>query len=485
MNNILSILRPALTCIVSFLGLFQVSAQDPISGSLISAPALRGALVSAVLIDLETGEELSSHRPTDRLCPASVWKLLTCTAALESLGPDFNFRTLLAYRGDIIQDTLHGDLIVLGGGDPSLASSYFQPDLDQLLSSWATAIRAKGIAVVRGDIRAYTGHFEGDGIPGTRVWEDMANYYGAAVYGLNVYDNSYSIHFDTGTEAGVLTRITAIRPEVPELSLSNEVLSARGGGDQAYIFGAPGTTRRSIRGTLPMGHKDFAIRGSLPDPPQFLLHHLHRHMAAQGIAIDGKPIIESNEIPEPATLRLILEHRSPPLKDLVRHTLVKSDNLFAETLLRQLGHLQGSSSLNGALEALRNHFAWMDAEGGRAFFAYDGSGLSRFTSISARSLAALMHRAYSDDVLRPYMLEALPKAGQEGTMKYFVRGTSLEGQAKIKSGSMDGVRAIAGHFESAGGRQLACVLMVNAYEGSSTEVRKAMEGYLLEAYRHY
>src|SRR5690554_1813388 len=159
----------------------------------VQSAGLEGALVSVTISDMETGEVLDAINSDQRLCPASVWKLFTTTAALKILGPEFKFRTVLAYDGKIEKGTLTGNVYIIGGGDPSLGSQYFEPGFEQLISDWANAIKSVGIDSINGRLVANSTHFTGDGMPRTWIWEDMGNYYGAAVSGLNINDNTYAV----------------------------------------------------------------------------------------------------------------------------------------------------------------------------------------------------------------------------------------------------------------------------------------------------
>lgn len=449
-----------------------------------TSEALKGAVVTATLNDLVTGEVLESHRPDERLCPASVWKIFVTAAALEELGPDFRFRTTLTYRGKIRGRTLFGDILIIGGGDPTLASRNFGDGLEALLADWTAAVKAAGIDSVTGAVIANAAHFRGDGIPRTRIWEDMANYYGAAVSGLNIHDNTYFVDFTTLSEPGMPASINAVRPEVPGLKLTGEVYSSTVRSDLAYIFGAPGTAERKVRGTLPLGQNSFTVKGSLPDPPLFAAFHLRKALLEAGVDVAGTFQAEEDIVPEPATLTSLAEHRSPPLREIVRHTLTESDNLMAEVLLFQLGVRSGDPTLEGGLAALTNYYSGFTGLE-RPFFAYDGSGLSRFNAVSSHMVTRVLVRAAQRDVLNNHLINALPLAGKEGTVRYFAKNTNLDGNLRLKSGSMDKVKAYAGVFRSYTGRQLAFSFAANNFAGSPTEVRRSVERWLVAAYGNY
>lgn len=455
-------------------------AQGP-AASMAKSKALQGATISAVAVDLVSGEVLDAYRENDKLCPASVWKVLTAGAALNTLGRDFRFRTLLVYQGRIEGRTLHGDVLIMGGGDPLLGSRHKGPGMDALLAEWTTAIAQLGIDSIAGNVIGNAAHFQGDGIPRTRIWEDMANYYGASTSGLNFADNTYFVSFKTPEEPNVPASITAVRPEVPHLEIESEVLTSTIQSDLAYIFGAPGSTSRMVRGTLPMGRAAFEIKGSLPDPPLFAAFHLHKALTTRGIYVSGSYAVEHKELREPPLAKTIVEHVSPPLHELVARMLVESDNLIAETLLFQIGLRKGNPTLEGGIEALQQQYSALSADA-KPFFAYDGSGLSRFNAVSAALVAKVLVQARNSDALKNDLLGTMPLAGKEGTVKYFARNTNLDGNMRAKSGSMDKVKAYAGSFTAHTGREIGYTVMVNNFDASSVEVRKAIEHWLLSLY---
>jgi D-alanyl-D-alanine carboxypeptidase/D-alanyl-D-alanine-endopeptidase (penicillin-binding protein 4) len=451
---------------------------------IVDDPELKGASISVVLSDLITGEILDSYDEDRRLCPASVWKLLTSAAALEILGPDFRFRTELSLRGKVENGVLYGDVVIIGSGDPSLGSRHFGEDLDFVLEQWSSAIRSLGIDSITGDIIGNAAYLQGDGLPRTRVWEDMGNYYGTAVSGLNIADNTYFLAFSTPDEPGEVAEITDLFPEVPGLEIRSEVESSTIQADRAFIFGSPLDETRIVRGTLPAGRDRFVIKGSVPNPPLFAAFHLEKKLSELGIGIGGTARAELLEVLQPSILRKIHSSFSPELKDLVAHTLKESDNLFAEAILIQLGAERGEANLESGIEALHEIFGPV-MENQYPFFAYDGSGLSRFNAISANQLMELLKRCRKKDELHSYLLQAMPLAGREGTMKWFGRSTNLESNLRGKSGSMDRVRAYAGYFTSFSGRELGFVILINTYEGSGTVIRKKVEDWLLRSYGQF
>ncbi|MEM9051064.1 MAG: D-alanyl-D-alanine carboxypeptidase/D-alanyl-D-alanine-endopeptidase [Bacteroidota bacterium] len=468
--------------ILIFLQLLALTAIGQIE-QLVSDKELSGSSISAILVDVITGEELESYQKETLLCPASVWKLATTSAALEVLGADFRFSTPLVYSGKIEDGILHGDLIIIGSGDPTLGSNHFDLDLSKVMESFVTMVKEAGIDSISGHIIGNGAHLQGASIPGTRVWEDMGNYYGAGIHGLNINDNTYFVSFSTPDEPGNPAKITDVFPEVPRLRIDSEVESSTIQSDQAYIFGSPLDSKRLVRGTLPAGRDRFVLKGSIPDPALFAAFHLREALLENGVQSAGYKS-EIDYYREPITLKTLGSIKSITLADMIAYVNQKSDNLIAEGLLLQLGAKKGNSSIEGGKEALEEYLKTLWGKDSN-FYLYDGSGLSRFTAVSADQIVQLLIELRSRDESKSYVLDRLPKAGKEGTVKWFGQNTNLAGTVRLKSGSMKNVKAYAGILNTYSGRELAFAIMINNYDLSSVEVRKKIEDWLLRAYSRY
>ncbi|MFT4846426.1 MAG: D-alanyl-D-alanine carboxypeptidase/D-alanyl-D-alanine-endopeptidase (penicillin-binding protein 4) [Cryomorphaceae bacterium] len=462
--------------LISLLGEAQIER-------LVADKDLTGATICAMMVDAITGEEIESYNKEVLACPASVWKLATTSAALAELGRDFRFNTHLAYTGEIKDSVLYGDIVIVGSGDPSLGSRYFNGGFDELLSTCAQFVVAVGIDSITGNVIGNGAHFQGQNIPGTHVWEDMGNYFGAGIHGLNFNDNTYFLNFSTPNQEGLLAKLLSVYPEVPGLDIESEVLSSTIQSDQAYIYGSPLDMKRTVRGTLPLGQDRYTIKGSIPDPALFMAFHLRESLTKAGVPSKGYTA-ERELLREPITCTKLATTESIPLSEMVKHINKQSDNLMADGLLVQLGAKKGDPSIEGGLKALEEYLKKIWGQEA-TFFAYDGSGLSRFTAVSAEQLAQLLVSMRNSDVQKKYLLEVLPEAGKEGSVKWFGLRTNLSGNTKLKSGSMKNVKAYAGVLQTYSGRELAFVIMVNNFEISGTEVRKKIEEWLIRAYGQY
>jgi D-alanyl-D-alanine carboxypeptidase/D-alanyl-D-alanine-endopeptidase (penicillin-binding protein 4) len=450
---------------------------------LVADEDLAGATISAMIVDALTGEEIESNNKETLACPASVWKLATTSAALEELGRDFRFNTHLAYTGQIKDSVLYGDILIIGSGDPTLGSRHFDGGFDEIIETYTQFVISAGIDSITGNVIGNGAHFQGQTIPGTRVWEDMGNYFGAGIHGLNFNDNTYFLNFKTPDEPGLPAELLSVYPEVPGLVIESEVLSSTIQSDQAYIYGSPLEMKRTVRGTLPLGQDRYTIKGSIPDPGLFLAFHVCESLKSEGVPSKGYAS-EKQLFREPITYKKLATTESVPLSEMVKHINRQSDNLMADGLLVQLGAKQGNPSIEGGLEVLEVYLKKIWGEDA-IFFAYDGSGLSRFTAVSADQLTKLLVGMRNSPIQKEYLLDVLPEAGKQGSVKWFGQRTNLSGNTKLKSGSMKNVKAYAGIFQTYSGRELAFAILVNNFEISGSQVRKKIEDWLIRAYGHY
>lgn len=441
---------------------------------------LKNTSIGICMEDAAGGERLGSFNPQLSLVPASTLKVLTTASALEIMGPDYRFSTRLAFKGTIRNDSLQGDLIIIGGGDPALGSNYFKEHYltDHFLKAWTDSLKQHNIRHVSGDIITDATIYDDQTIPDTWIWEDMGNYYGAGVSGLSVYDNSSEIHLCSAPSAGQPTRIMSIDPAIPEVTFDNRVLSSDDQRDLAYIFGSPLDLHRVIRGSVPKGKKDFVIRASVPNPAQLLAWQFKNRIEAQGITVGGKIKEASSRITGQVTLATTY---SPPLIDLIRVTNHESVNLFAEHLLKHLAYLKTGlgSSREGVL--IVTDFWKNKGIDTRGFFMCDGSGLSRFNALTSQQMVCILAYMKNKSRYSDLFFNSLP-AVPDGTLSYFNAQNFPDKSLRIKSGSMTRVRCYAGLLRTASGREILFDISLNNFSCSQSNAIQAVEKLLKSLY---
>lgn len=442
---------------------------------------MKHASVSISIRDSGSGETITSCNPEKSLIPASVLKLITSGVALELLGPGYTFRTSIGYTGSLNKRTgrLSGDIIIKGGGDPALGSKYFMDHYKDFVRKWVSDVKMAGIRKVDGRVISDDSYYDFLPVPSGWQWEDIGNYYGAGVYGLSAFDNSFEIHMQTASGNSPV-KISGMIPSEYIYDFENR-LTASDTIDEGNIFSAPYNNYGWLAGTIPINKEDFILEGSVADPPLFIANLVNKELEASGIKIREMPStvrltgkINSDEV------SVLSEITSPPLSEIIEVLNHESVNMYAETLLKELGRkFRNNGSTLSGVEVVKEFLlkADINAEG---MFIEDGSGLSPKDAINAEELNEfLVYMKNKGKYFKEYY-QSLPEAGKEGTLKSYFRDPVFEGKMNAKSGSMKRVRCYAGYFTTNSGRNMVFSILVNNFTGPSSEVITGIEEIIRE-----
>jgi D-alanyl-D-alanine carboxypeptidase/D-alanyl-D-alanine-endopeptidase (penicillin-binding protein 4) len=471
-------IRKILPLLVGFITTLSPGQEKPFE-IFINDTSMVHASVSLSIIDAETGSPVFEYQQDKSLAPASIMKLITSSAALEVLGPDHMFTTSLYYTGSLNKSgkTLKGDIIVKGGGDPTLGSDNFKDHYGDFMKNWVERIRSLGINRIDGSVISDDSYFDYMPVPSKWLWEDLGNYYGAGVYGLSVYDNTYEIHFRTSGDGSVPV-VTKVTPEISGFHLDN-YLTASGSGDNGYIFSPPYSNSGWISGTIPVNQEDFVLKGSIPDPPLFLATILDSMLVSEGIEITGNPTTSRlgkghyNE-----GLTLLYRTESPPLRDIIKVLNRESVNLYAETLLKEMGKDSGGNGSTSSGVDLINSFLDEIGISRNGMHLTDGSGLSPANAVNARGVAGLLLYMKNKSGHFEDFFESLPEGGKNGTLSGCFLDHVFDSRLRAKSGSMTRVRGYAGYLNTLSDRELIFCIIINNFSGPSAVIVAGIESIL-------
>jgi D-alanyl-D-alanine carboxypeptidase/D-alanyl-D-alanine-endopeptidase (penicillin-binding protein 4) len=459
---------------------FAQTASTPIQQKIDdwqTAPGLLNSSTGLAITDTKTGEELFKSVPQLSLVPASIMKVVTTATALEVFGPDFRFITTLSYSGFVRNDTLIGDLQVIGGGDPTLGSKYF-PETGKFLDDWTAAVKDLNIKAIKGNIILDATIYESQMIPNTWIWEDIGNYFGAGASGISVFDNLYEIHLSSEPVAERPTKIVKIVPEIPDLELINEVQSSYVNSDQAYVFGSPDENKRIVRGTIPRNKSDFVVKASMPNPSALLASEFMKKLAASNITVLGSPKFEKVNTKDHQSL-LLSALQSPSLREIIKVTNHESVNLFAEHLLKHMAFQQyGLGTTKDGCKFVIQFWKnkGLDLNG---FFMSDGSGLSRFNALTASQMVEILNYMKTKSAYASDFYQSFAPVGS-GTMTVFKSYNFPNQCLRAKSGSMTRVRCYAGYLTTKSGKELSFSVMLNNFSCSQIEAINEVEALLIE-----
>lgn len=473
-------IRLFLSCLII---LFTISSysQEGAFSDFLSDPSMINASVSFCVIDSENGSSVSDYNAGKSLVPASLMKLVTTSVALEMLGPAYTFSTSIGYTGLLKRKRgkLSGDIVITGGGDPSLGSKKFTDHYGDFTDLWAGEIKRMGVRKIEGRVITDDSYYDYMPVPAKWLWEDAGNYYGAGAFGLSVFDNTYEIHFRTGQDS-VSQIITGIIPAECSFEFSNWLVAA-GTSDKGYVFAAPYSTNGWLAGTIPANLDDFVLKASIADPPMIMAKIINKKLSEKGILVSGDPStvrIQQEEISR--EINPVSTITSPPLKDIIRVLNHESVNMYAEHLVKELGKVyRNNGSTASGIDVVNEFLLSMGINSG-GMFIEDGSGLSPVNAISAAGLVDLLlymktKSRYFDD-----FYASLPEAGKEGTIKNNFRDPLFESRMAAKRGSMSRVKSYAGYLKTISGKELIFSIIVNNFSGPSQRIITHIEDIIRE-----
>lgn len=446
--------------------------------TLIEKTEYKSAIVGIHVLNLNSGESIFEMNANKCLIPASTMKLITTATTLEMLGADYRFKTQIGFSGKIRNGSLTGDLIVVGGGDPTLGSEYFKESGSKahFLDVWAKQIKSTGIQIIEGNLILDGSIYDSERIPDTWIWGDIGNYYGASASAFTVYDNLYRITFKSPKRAGECTKIISTYPNIDDVDIKNEVLSSDINNDLAFVFGSPLDKTRVIRGTIPKNRKAFTIKAAIQNPEELLAKELIQHLAQNGIFVNGEILMEKTEQKKRQTIYI---HESPAVSEIMKVLNYESINLFAEHFLKQISAEEsGIGSRTESIVMVKNFW---DSKGISTdnLLMEDGSGLSHFNAVTPKFFTTVLNYMFQSNINYSTFSNSLPPAG-EGTLKSFNTDKFHDNSLRAKSGSMTRVRCYAGYLKTESGKKYAFSFMFNQFSGTHSKLVSEIENLLSE-----
>lgn len=456
---------------------------------LLQAPYMRGASFSLVVKDVQEGRTVYSY-DTDRLqSPASVLKTVATATALEILGEDYRYPTTLEYDGILENGTLEGNLYIKGSGDPSLGSSHFAPGQNKFLSTWIAALQKAGIKHITGSVISDESIFDTEGVSIKWLREDMGNYYAPGSYGISIFDNMYKLSLQTGA-AGTRPVLKGTEPDIPFIRFKNYLKAAPVSSDSAYIIGAPLDDVRYLYGVLPANREAYVLKGDIPDPALYLARYLTDQLQQKGIRVDGSPSCYRIEVEEnrwkKGERKEIVTTYSPTLREIASVCNHVSHNLYADALVKTVGlqykprRNEMISSFGRGVQVVKEYW---EKKGLDVFplRMNDGSGLAPADKVSAGFMGELLVYMATESAVSDAFIASLPQAGIEGSVRNFLKGSKLQGKARLKSGGITGVRSYAGYITK-DGKTYAVAVFSNNYSCPMSRMTMALEKLLLQLF---
>ncbi|WP_313091841.1 D-alanyl-D-alanine carboxypeptidase/D-alanyl-D-alanine endopeptidase [Chryseobacterium flavum] len=439
-----------------------VSAQnieqklDKVTKDLMDSSGAVSSSLSFYVSD-DNGNLIYEYQGSKGLSTASTQKIFTAGAALEILGKSYTYTTTSSYSGSISNGILNGNLFISSNGDPTLGSwRYDAYKPENFKNKFIEAVKNSGITKISGDLIIDDSYFDHQTIPGGWPWDDLGNYYGAGVWGINWRENQFDINING-------TQFKSFSYPLEGVKWLND-LKTGGSSDQSLIFTAPHSNVALINGMLP-GGKTVTVSGAVPNPPLQLGVEAKQWLKEAGIDISGTVVTQSQlEIEGKQTLEvpannIILKYQSPTLDKIVYWFLRKSVNLYGETIIKTLGkEKKGNASFKSGVSYLKEFWKSKGINPNMINFA-DGSGLSPQNYAAAKA-----------------EVQALLYAKKQPWFEAYYDGFPVqENGMKMKSGTMRDTKSFAGYHTAKDGKKYVFSIIINNYQGSgSAELQKIL-----------
>ena len=406
-------------------------------------------------------------RQSDRLViPASNMKIVTLAAAATRLGWDYRFQTTIGSRGGRQAHVLRGDLLVIGGADPTIGGG---PDPLRTFREWAQTLRASGLRRIDGDLIGDPSRFGADWLGDTWSWDDLPFGYGAAYSGLTYHENVARLTV-TPADSPDSDAVVSLDPEGSGLIVSARVVTSASVPTAALrVRRDPGSSVISVEGTVPIGGAPLTRTVAVPDPALFFLTAFRTALAEAGVEVRGRTRVEPLTAPGDT---VVLTHRSEPLAQVAQRFMKVSQNLYGEALLRVLAP-ERAASMAEARQVTASALETLGVTAGQVQ-GLDGSGLSRRDFVTTRAIVTLL-QAMAQPPHREVFRATLPVAGVDGTLASRFKDGSCAGRLAAKTGTLSNVRALSGYLTSATGTPYVFSVIANNYLGAAGRIDEVVE----------
>ena len=416
---------------------------------LLQAAEREGGQVGLLIYDLGTGQ-LYDYNHHELFTPASNIKLLTGAAALDVLGPDYRFQTLVAHDGTLDENgVLSGNLILKGHGDPTLTT--------ETLTGWADALVDAGLRHISGDIVVDATYFEDEDGETGWAWraDDLSD--PPQTGALSANHNQVELIAIPGETEGAPSWVR-VEPALGRQVVHNNVATVAADQNRYIELHEDERGIVWVEGQIPAGGNPLTKKATAKDPALYAGVLFGKLLMDRGVTSSEGNTVRHATMPEDA--QALIDHRSEPLSQVLALMLKDSDNFISEQVLRTTGAQGlGSGSGRGGQQII-THFLEVNGLSTFPHVLRDGCGLRLDNELSPELVVGLLilmaHHSHGN-----VFHDALSLAGVDGTLAKRLRNTPAQGQVYAKTGSLLGASALSGYATTPDGRELAFAIMMN------------------------
>ena len=432
---------------------------------LFRSSAVSRATVSLEVVDVDTGRVVSERDSHHPILPASNMKVFTTAAALELLTPDYQFRTTLSILGEVERGVLHGDVRVVGGGDPTIGERFHDGNALEVIEEWIIALKKEGIQTIDGNLVFEYGYFDDEWVHPTWPEDQLVRWYQAPVSALSIHEGCVTVRVIPGSAGGAAT--VEMIPPNDFIKIENSTVTSRRGNG---VFVARYLRENTIvvKGSIAPGSGPFDTLVPVVYPVHYFANVTRRAWSEGGIRVLGRTLVAARDRRQ--GWKTIAE-QSTPLAVVAMVVNKRSQNHYAEQILKTIG---AETSGEGSWEAgARATTRWMiDTVGVSAdeFSQADGSGLSRSNRTSANAFTRLLRHMWKSQH-RWDFLSSMPFNGdRDSRLRRKLNREPYARRIYAKTGYLNGVVGLSGYVRAGSGRTYAFSFLVNGYTRGTAAV---------------
>lgn len=439
--------------------------------SAVKDPIVKPQGTGIMIRDLQSDEILFQLNPDLPLVPASNMKLFTTVAALNILTPEYTFETKVYRSGDVSGGVIDGNLLLVGGGDPFL--------VPEQLWQLAQKVAATGIRKVSGDLIVDSSFFDSVPVPDPD-WNRLgkSTWYSAPMCGLSYSFNVVTVTLKPGEKPGAPPQVILDPPDSHFSIVNNGTTGAAKTKStmSATISETDSSSIVTVRGSIPLKGSPKSYRTQIKHPDLFAGGAFRALLAQNGVTVTG--VLRAGK--RQGTEKQVAIIESQTLSHILMGANKFSNNFMVEQILKTIGaetYSSPGSTISGA-RAVKEFLKEVGINT-NGFFMNDGSGLSRKNRVTPRQLADCMRFVLRDSTFAPELLNSLPVAGIDGTLRKRFKSDARSRLIRAKTGLINNVSCLTGVVDGRQGKGFVFSIMVNKSQNQHAAA-KALQDKILK-----
>lgn len=449
----------------------------------IQSPLLKNTSYGISVVCPGNNASIFNHRGVELFGVASNMKLLTTAAALEYLGPNFEYKTYVTANGAITSSgELLGNLVIKGSGDPNFSGRFYQGKTTAIPDAWADAVAGRGISRICGDIVADDTVFDRNYTNPNWPVNQLSQWYCAPSCGLSFNDNCIDITVLPSKKPGDTVALL-VEPNTAYITIVNTCTYTANKKEHGYsLYRKPGTNQISVKGKFWINAVPEKQWVTIHNPALYLATVFKEALVRKGITVTGNPRL-INEGDLSGVKGETITCAVSTMEQTVAVTNKNSQNFYAEQILKTLGaQVQGSGTVQAGLVVLNNFMKNLGFDV-QEYQVMDGCGLSKGNRLSPNMITAIL--AYmSKHPAKNVFYNSLPSSGIDGSLQHRIVSPKYRNKIHAKTGYIAGVSALSGYVDTATGDIIAFSFLINNVK-SLRDARKIQDDVCAALASHY